>query len=262
MKTNIIFFLLLTYGVNAQQTGIIGKRDTIFLKNELLYDLKIIKEERKELRSLIVPATLITYGIVSLDNENLQSLDRSIQDEVRENNPLFHTNVDNYLQYAPAVAVYGLNALGIKGVNNFRDRTIIYFLSNAIMGLTVQSLKTFTKVQRPDGFGKNAFPSGHTATAFVAAEFLYQEYKNISPWYGVAGYLAATATGILRIYNNRHWFRDILPGAGFGILSTKLVYWMYPAIKRKFFKDKPKTTMAMPYYQNGNAGISLVHNFR
>ena len=109
--------------------------------------------------------------------------------------------------------------------------------------------------------GKSAFPSGHTATAFVAAEFLYQEYKNISPWYGVAGYLAATATGILRIYNNRHWFRDIVPGAGFGILSTKLVYWMYPAIKRKFLKDKPMTTMAMPYFQNGSAGIFLVHSF-
>jgi len=65
------------------------------------------------------------------------------------------------------------------------------------------------------------------------------------------GYLAVTTTGILRIYNSRYWFRDILPGACFGILSTKLVYWMYPAIKRKFFKDKPTTTMIMSIIKTG-----------
>jgi membrane-associated phospholipid phosphatase len=138
---------------------------------------------------------------------------------------------------------------------------MIYLLSNAMMGITVYSLKKITRVQRPDGFGTNAFPSGHTATAFVAAEFLRQEYKDVSPWYGVAGYLAATATGALRMYNNKHWFRDILPGAGFGILSTRVAYWIYPAIKRKFFKDKPMNTMIMPWYQNGVGGISLLHAF-
>jgi len=240
MKAVLILFLFSAYRINAQPIENISvKKDTSFSKNEFIYELKTISAIRKQIKSLVVPLTLITYGFVSLDNENLQSLDRSIKEEIRENNPLFHTNVDNYLQYAPAVAVYGLNAIGIKGKNNFRDRTMIYLLSNAIMGVTVQSLKALTKVQRPDGFGKNAFPSGHTATAFVAAEFLYQEYKDASPWYGVVGYLAATTTGILRMYNNRHWFRDIVPGAGFGILSTKLAYWMYPIIKRKFLKITP-----------------------
>ncbi len=159
------------------------------------------------------------------------------------------------------MAVYGLNAIGIKGRNNFKDRTIIYLLSTAITGVTVQSLKAITKVQRPDGFGTNAFPSGHTATAFAAAEFLRMEYKDVSPWYGVIGYLTATTTWILRMYNNRHWFRDILPGAGFGIVSTKVAYWIYPAIKKKFFKDKPMNTMILPYYQKGGGGIALVCNF-
>ena len=87
-----------------------------------------------------------------------------------------------------------------------------------------------------------------------------QEYKEVSPWYGIAGYAAATATGILRLYNNKHWVGDVIAGAGFGVLSTKLAYWLYPAIKRKLFKDKPMNTMIMPFYQNRTTGISIVYH--
>ncbi len=220
-----------------------------------------MNERRQHLKSLILPAALITYGIVSLENDGLKSLDNSIKEEVWTEHPHNPIKIDNYLQYAPAAVVYGLNAIGIKGKNNFRDRTMIYLLSNAMMGITVQSLKKITRIQRPDGFGTNAFPSVHTATAFVAAEFLRQEYKDVSPWYGVAGYAMATTTAYLRMYNNRHWFRDLLPGAGIGILSTKLAYWIYPSIKRKLFKDQPMNTMVMPYFQNKTAGLALVHSF-
>ena len=249
---------------NAQQNDSLNVwKDSTRQKPDFSFHDPLLKmrEEKERIKSLIIPGAFITYGFISLENDKLKALDLSIKNEIRGDHPLFHTKVDNYLQYAPAVAVYGLNAIGIKGQNNFRDRTMIYLMSNAIMGVTVQSLKAITKVQRPDGFGTNAFPSGHTATAFVSAEFLRQEYKDVSPWYGVAGYAAATTTAILRMYNNKHWFRDLLPGAGIGILSTRLSYWLYPAIKRKLFKDKAMNTMIMPYYQQNGAGISLVYSF-
>ena len=41
-------------------------------------------------------------------------------------------------------------------------------------------------------------------------------------------YAAVTATGLLRMCNNKHCFRDILTGAGFSILSTRVSYWIYP----------------------------------
>ena len=128
--------------------------------------------------------------------------------------------------------------MGIKGKHNFKDRTATFMLSTIISGITVQSIKAITRVRRPDGFGTNAFPSGHTATAFAGAEFLRQEYKDVSPWYGIAGYTAATATGILRMYNNKHWFRDVMAGAGFGILSTQVAYWLEPKIARVLFHKK------------------------
>ena len=248
--------------VNAQEQASLPLDTNMLNPGVSIRDaMQKISYGREKIRSLKIPALLITYGFIALDNDNLIALDNSIKNEIREDRPFFRTRIDDYLQYAPALAVYGLNAMGIKGKNNFRDRTMIYLLSNAMMGITVYSLKKITRVQRPDGFGTNAFPSGHTATAFVAAEFLRQEYKDLSPWYGVAGYLAATATGVLRMYNNKHWFRDILPGAGFGIAAVKITYWLYPKIKTLLFKDKFPHTALLPTYHNHSVGLSLMHLF-
>ena len=38
--------------------------------------------------------------------------------------------------------------------------------------------------------------------------------------------------GVLRIYNNRHWLNDVLAGAGIGILSARIGYWMLPVSRR------------------------------
>ena len=218
-------------------------------------DLKEIKDERLKVKSLIFPSALIAYGFIALETKPLRKLDYSTEQEIIEDHPRFHTPIDNFTQYAPAVAVYVLNAAGVKGKHDMVDRTMLYLMSNLVMGTAVQSLKAITRSPRPDG-GHNAFPSGHTATAFVSAEFLRQEYKDVSPWYGIAGYTVAAATGILRMYNRAHWFRDIVPGAGFGMLSTRIVYWVYPSVKKRIFPHKNATTMVMPTYGPNGIGVS------
>jgi hypothetical protein len=55
-----------------------------------------------------------------------------------------------------------------------------------------------------------------------------------SPWYSIAGYGVATATGIMRVLNNRHWVSDVMSGAGIGIMSTELAY----ALSDIIFKDR------------------------
>jgi hypothetical protein len=214
------------------------------------------------LKALIIPASLITYGIISQGNNGLKELDKSTQSSITTNHVGYKTKVDNYLQFVPAVSVYALNAFGVKGKNNLRDRTVIYALSTIISTGIVTPLKHVTNVTRPDGSSNNSFPSGHTTTAFANAEFLRMEYKDVSPWYGIVGYAMAATTGTLRVYNNRHWVSDVVAGAGFGILSTKLAYWIYPTIKRKLFKSKPMNAMIMPYFQSGNGGVVFVYNFR
>ena len=213
-------------------------------------------------KSFIVPAAMVTYGIFSLSNHDLLHVNEKIKEEVyTDRGSTKKTPIDNYLVFAPIAAVYGLNAMGIQGKNNFRDRSMLIGLSELIMGATVVTVKKFSGETRPDGSDQYSFPSGHTAAAFAAAEFMRQEYKDVSPWYAVAGYAMAAATGYLRMYNNKHWIGDVVAGAGIGIMSTKLAYWIYPVIKRKLFNDKDVKTIVMPTYQNGSFGFGLVHRF-
>ena len=263
-KILILLFLFGYFSTNAQKADSIDIKITILYKpNKLNLTKSFIKinETNRRIKSLILPTGFIAYGFISLENYALKKLDKSTNVEIEEHHPQPVTKIDNYLQYSPALAVYGLNALGIKSKNNFRDRTIIYALSTAISAAIVLPLKRITRIQRPDGSGLSSFPSGHTTTAFAAAEFMRQEYKDVSLWYAIVGYGAATATGILRLYNNKHWLSDVVAGAGFGILSTKLSYWFYPVIKRKVFKNKSKSTMVIPFIQNNGGGLSMVYHF-
>lgn len=213
------------------------------------------------LKSLVIPGAMISYGFLSLGINGLKKLDHQFQEDIWINKPHQSNHIDDYLIFVPVLSVYGLNAVGIKGKNNLRDRTMIYLLLSVIQNTTVFSIKKLSHRLRPDSSAYTSFPSGHTTTAFASAEFFYREYKDVSIWYGVAGYTFAAATGYLRMYNNKHWFSDVVAGAGIGILSTKVAYWIYPVIKRKLFKNKPMNTLMMPYYQKGEGGVSLVYNF-
>ncbi len=230
--------------------------------DSLQFSEKESSEYSFHVKDLIIPSALIGYGLISLENDHLKYFNHEIREEVTEHIDDKFT-IDDVSQYAPMASVYALNAFGVKGKHNFKDRTIIIGTSFLIMSATTLTLKNITKVQRPDQTAFNSFPSGHTATAFMGAEFLYQEYKDVSPWYGIVGYTIAAGTGIFRMYNNRHWFSDVVAGAGIGILSTKIGYWLYPWMKRKIFKVKRQSIngLAMPFYNGQQAGIGLNLSF-
>ncbi|OOV13183.1 phosphatase PAP2 family protein [Flavobacterium sp. LM4] len=251
-KTIFLVFLLSVPDANAQQTDSIAKIDTT-ANHHLKFNYK----------QLIIPGALIGYGVIGLESDQLLSFNSQIKKEVTEDIDQKVT-IDDFSRYTPAASVYALNAFGVKGKNNFRDRSVIFVTSYVIMATTVLSLKSIVKEERPDGSSNNSFPSGHTATAFAGAEFLWQEYKDKSIWYGIAGYAVATGTGLFRIYNNRHWLTDVAAGAGIGILSTKLAYWMNPYITKKIFKSSSETnstSMIMPFYNGHQYGLSFVKVF-
>lgn len=213
-------------------------------------------------RQLIIPAVFFTYGIASIESETLRQIDSEIREEVKENIDKKFT-VDDFSVFLPALSVYGLNMAGMKGRNSFKDRSLILGASSILMTTTVLGIKTLTHIKRPDNSSDDSFPSGHTATAFAGAEFLYQEYKDVSPWIGVTGYAIATGTGFFRIYNNRHWLSDVMMGAGIGILSTKVAYWTFHYFQLKKRKDqKNMSSLMLPYYNGKLAGAALVINFR
>lgn len=149
--------------------------------------------------------------------------------------PNFHTTWDNYTQYTPFLAAWALKACGVEGRSSWKRMAVSNVLSFGTMALLVNSIKHSTRELRPDGTSRNSFPSGHTATSFVCATILHREYGlTRSPWYSIAGYSVATVTGVCRILNNRHWANDVLVGAGVGIVSTNVGYFLGDLL----FKDK------------------------
>ena len=208
-------------------------------------------------KQLIIPAVLMTYGIVAIESDYLKLINVELRDELKETIDDKFT-IDDFSQYAPMASVYILNNIGIEGKNNLKDRSIILATLYALMAGTTLGLKSVTHIDRPDGSSNNSFPSGHTATAFAGAEFLWQEYKDVNIWYGISGYVVAAGTGFFRIYNGRHWLSDVAMGAGIGILSTKAAYWMYPYLKKHLFtKERNTTSMIAPFYNGKQSGIGF-----
>ena len=147
----------------------------------------------------------------------------------------FKTGIDDYTQFFGPVMTVGLKLGGYEGRSDWPRLLASSLMSYAIMAGFVNGIKYTASEMRPDGSTANSWPSGHTATSFVGATILHKEYGlTRSPWFSVAGYGVATATGVMRILNNRHWISDVLSGAGIGIMSTELGY----AIGDLLFKGK------------------------
>ena len=254
MKYFCVLAVLLSTSLSIAQNNV---SDTIVVKDS-------VKNLKFNYKQLIIPTVLIGYVFIGLNSDQIKDFYSDVQDEVTENIDR-KFSIDDIMQYAPAASVYALNACGVKGKNNLKDRSIILATSYAMMTVTVLALKNTTHIERPDGSSNNSFPSGHTATAFAGAEFLWQEYKDKSIWYGISGYIVATATGAFRVVNNRHLVTDVVAGAGIGILSTKAAYWMYPYLNKKVFtkkeKEKKVSSMILPYYNGKQMGCGLVMQF-
>jgi membrane-associated phospholipid phosphatase len=76
----------------------------------------------------------------------------------------------------------------------------------------------------------DAFPSGHTATAFAAATTLAEVYHD-SPWVSYTSYGVASGVAISRITERTHWLSDCFVGGLIGYFSTKLVLHLNSATR-------------------------------
>ncbi|RZK57972.1 MAG: phosphatase PAP2 family protein [Pedobacter sp.] len=252
MKHIFLLFFLFAIKLQAQEvdTNLVGHKNGFKTLTE--HNLS----DPKKFQSYIIPTIFVSYGLISLDNNAIRDLDLSTKAELSEDHPKFAAHIDDYIEFVPLFAMYGLDIAGIKAKNSVTDQTAMVLMTTGITTAIITTLKHQTHRLRPDGSSYNSFPSGHTATVFAAAELFNQEFKGQSPWYGYAGYTIATATGILRMYNNKHWLSDVVAGAGFGMLSTKLTYVLYPYVKKLFNRNAQHLKIA-PTYQSDVMGVTL-----
>jgi len=204
-------------------------------------------------RGAIIPAALIVAGTITLLPDYHCLISKyHIQEEELEMFPGINTPVDNYLQFVPLAAVFGLKAAGVKSRSDLPNQIAIMVKAEFLMGVIVHGMKKTIRIERPTGGGMNTMPSGHTAQAFVAATILDMEYRDTSPWISVGGYVVATTTAIGRMVNNKHWISDVLIGAGIGIFSAKVVYYTH-----QYRWGKKNNIVILPAIYKNGGGISF-----
>ena len=139
----------------------------------------------------------------------------------------FKTEIDNYIRFSPYPVMAALNLAGYHGRSDWARLGVQTLAANAVMAVAVEATKQAVHQTRPDATDRRSFPSGHTATAFVAATMLHKEYgETRSPWFSVGGYAVASATALMRVLHHRHSAADVMAGAGIGILSTEIGYFL------------------------------------
>lgn len=79
-------------------------------------------------------------------------------------------------------------------------------------------LKTVVDRRRPgNNSNHDSFPSGHTSAVFAGAAFVDRRY---GIGYAIPLYVAATYTGWSRVESRKHYWSDVIAGAGIGIISS------------------------------------------
>ena len=172
----------------------------------------------------------------------------------------FKTGIDDYTQFFGPAMVIGLKLGGYQGRSDWPRLFASAAASYGIMAAFVNGIKYTAKEMRPDGSTANSWPSGHTATSFVGATLLHKEYGlTRSPWWSVAGYGVATATGVMRVLNNRHWISDVMSGAGIGIISGELGYALMDLLfkQKGLLRNDLELTSTKPSFFSISMGVGL-----
>lgn len=229
--------------ISSREIDISSVNDTLF--------------EKFNSKQLIVPGIFMVSGLVGAIDYN-NGLNRSVNDAFNDLSNGKTCKIDDYLRFLPSASHLVLGSIGVKSKHNFKERLLISATSHAAMLIMGYGSKFIIKEQRPDLSNNHSFPSGHVALAFTGAELLRQEYGTI---YGIAGYTVASTVAFLRLYNNKHWFNDVVIGAGIGILSARIGYWLLP-FERKFFKinnknSKSSTIAITPAYNVAEKALSV-----
>ncbi len=218
-----------------------------------------LKEYKFKPTRFILPASLIAVGAVGTAIDGMGDYHLfSRRDTVKH-----YYKVDDYLEWGMLGWVFICDLMG-KEKHSFIDQFFLIALAEGINGGTVQVMKRVVDQTRPDG-SRHSFPSGHTANSFLGAHVAFKEFKDTNAALAYSGYAIAAFVAGSRVYKNRHWFADVIAGAGIGILSVELSYLIYfpirNAIARSINSKASKNLLVSPLLYEGGGGIYLSLRF-
>lgn len=215
MYSFLVIFLFKIITISGQQS------DSLLINN---------KPFRFEKVQAYIPVGLMGAAMLTTVGGK-ESLKHDIVEERNEHLFSFRNHLDDYAQFAPHIAVYAMDWLGLKPRTDLINRSAIMIKGEVLtLGLSF-ILKKVTNQTRPDGKAYS-FPSGHTANAFAGATMLSLKYGQGYRWVPYAAYVVASCVGVMRLANNKHYLSDVLFGAGLGILTMKAAYWTHKKFKR------------------------------
>ena len=144
------------------------------------------------------------------------------------------------------LATLPLAALGMTFANEDGEGRIQLAKSIGLNTLVVTTLKETVDKERPNGNCCDAFPSGHTSTAFVSAAFMHHRYGfRIA----IPAYVVATFVGYARVEANKHFAEDVIAGAAIGFLSSR------------FLTTRYRSAQIVPVVRTGYYGLQVNGSF-
>lgn len=258
---SLILILLLTFAPEIAKAETAQDSATVWHES---YDCsrRACSPYKFKATDIIAPALMLGIGIAGLEAKGLKTANHKITDALWNHGAHGRVRIDEVSQVLPIAGSYLLNLCGVKGIHDYVDLTIITGTASLMLAAIVYPTKDLVYSSRPDGSGFNSFPSGHSAWAFMGAEIMRREYSHVSPWIGVSGYVIATGTAFLRLYNGAHWFTDVVAGAGIGILCAEAAYWLYPAITKHLFPKRYNSNIFLsPALSRNSFGLAFSMNF-
>jgi hypothetical protein len=185
-------------------------------------------------KELIVPAGLLAVSAIATRTTKF----RDIWPIERPNPKDRLTPFDDIMQYTVAPSLFIFDAIG-KEKHHPVDQFFLTALSYGLTVLPTRYIKGHYISPRPYG-GKNSYPSGHTAVAFVGAHIIYKEFKDTNPWIAYSGYAMGAVVAGARVTHDKHWVSDVMAGAGIAMLSTELAYLAYFPVRNLITEESNK----------------------
>ena len=232
---SILYFICFLSAINAQpeplDSAYMAELDSIIQEFEVQKRIRQVENVVRQYEQVRLQKemSLTPQGILPL----ARGLLLTWTDHDFINQPaIFEKKSDRYTwtDYAvggfPLLVNWTMKAAGVKSRSKLERMLTANAMAFGISVGMTEGLKHAVNEKRPDGTDTRSFPSGHSSFAFVSASILSREYGYLSPWITVGGYAAATGTQLLRIQHNRHWVNDIYVGAGIGMASTSLAYFL------------------------------------